>query len=331
MLPKKNRKRKSKLSEMKLGEDRAVLMICMGIALVFWLLVKLSQIYATEKRVEFDFEVPQDQAFRIAPPNDMRVEVEGTGWNLMFDYFSHPTIRLTFDMRARQRLELNRSQLRNEIQQRLSSRDLRIVDLNYENVLLLLEKKIEKRVPVKLNLKLSLAPEYHLRDSVAPQPDSVTLTGPSSQVSILERWPTDSLSLRNLKNSQTPSIPLQKPPREIQLSQKRVEAIIRVEPYTEKTVFVPVQVRNAPDSFKIFPPRVKVTCVVGLSSYNEIDSSDFELEADMADVAINEKRKSTVALSLIRQPEFVKRVSYSPKFVEFFIIEPQSEEADSEN
>ena len=63
-------------------------MICMGIALIFWIFIKLSQEYTAEKQVLFNFQIPSDKAFTKAPPNDLKVDLVGTGWDLMYDYFA---------------------------------------------------------------------------------------------------------------------------------------------------------------------------------------------------------------------------------------------------
>jgi hypothetical protein len=85
---------RNKKFQLKIREDRAILLICIGIALVFWLLVKLSQTYSTVRPVKFEFQIPENETLSNAPPEDMTVEIEGTGWDLMFDYFSRPEIVL---------------------------------------------------------------------------------------------------------------------------------------------------------------------------------------------------------------------------------------------
>ena len=67
----------------KIKEDRATLLACIGIAFVFWLLIKLSQTYRTEKQVLFQFEIPSDKALASVAPEDMTVQLQGTGWDRM--------------------------------------------------------------------------------------------------------------------------------------------------------------------------------------------------------------------------------------------------------
>lgn len=301
-------------------EDRAILIICIGIALVFWLLVKLSQEYRMSKGVVIDFNIPADQTFTTAPPNDLEVQIEGTGWDLMFDYFSDRRVHLAYDLLQTDRLNLNRGQLRTDILNRLSSNDLTITELNYDNINLLLEKKVTWKAPINLAFDLSFADDYHLEKPVALEPDSVEITGPASMSDHVLEWNTDSLILRNLKSSREIMVDLAAPPRELTLGVSSVKAIISVEQFTQKSVFVPLTVKNAPDSLKVFPANVRVRCIVGLSKYNALDQDDFELVLDLKDVPVSES-KNTAPIHLVRQPDFAKILSFSPNSAEFFILQ----------
>lgn len=301
-------------------QDRAILMICIGIALVFWLLVKLSQTYTSEKAVDLSFRIPEDMAFRQAPPQDLVVKLEGTGWDLMFEFFAAPTLRLQYDLLDRNQLLLSRSNLRSDLQDALFSRDLEVSDLNYDRLDLYLEEKVIHRVPIRLRSELSFAPEYQLRRPVRLFPDSVAVIGPVSLVDSIGYWPTDSLILRDLKNSLQPKLALQMPPREIRLDPAVVEAQIDLEQYTQKSLFVPLVVDNAPDSVQVFPRQISVTCVLGLSQYEKINQDDFRFLIDMAQVDLNADN-NIVPIELVQRPDSVRNIQFTPKAAKFFIVQ----------
>ncbi len=303
-------------------KDRAILMICIGIALVFWLLVKLSQDYSTVRPVTLNLTIPDDKALAEAPPTDVRAEIEGTGWDLMFDYFQHPEVKLQYNLEEADQLSLSRNRLRNDILEDLAINDLNVGELNYETISLRLEPKVTKRVPVIFHQSLSFAPGYQLQDSVRLNPDSIEVTGPASMVEEVKRWTTDSLVLDNLKNSQNKRLELEPAPPELSLSTQGVEAVIQVEQFTEKSFFVPLELKNQPagDSLRYFPQRVKVTCIVGLSRYEEVTPDDYRLVADLEGTAVG-KERNRVMIQLTERPEFVKGVQFTPTMAEFFIVE----------
>ena len=294
-------------------------MACIGIALVFWLLVKLSQTYTTEKEVRFDFLIPDDMAFSSMPPDDFVAQIEGTGWDLMFEYFRNPEVLLQYNLRSTERPGLNTGQLKGDIFRGLSSNDIKVEEVNYNNISLNLEEKQAKVVPIQLSYALAFRPEYHLQTPLQLIPDSVTVTGPTSIVELVQRWETDSLVLKDLKANVITPVSLAKPARELTLSYDQTIVRVLVEQHTERSLFVPITVINARDSIKIFPEKIKLSCVVGLSQFNRFDHNDFCLEVDLQNTPKN-KDKNTVPIVLRDAPPFVKNIKFSPKSAEFFIL-----------
>ncbi len=312
----------NKSFRLKLREDRAVLIVCFGIALTFWLLVKLSQVYRTDKNIVFEIQIPSEKAFLAVPPKDVVALIEGQGWDLTFDFFYNPNIVLKFDLRQTNRLDLNRAQLRTAINNSFSSKDIKIIELNYEELHLALDEKLNKKVPVKLNRDITVAPEYEFKDQPILTPDSIVITGPASVVEGFNEWNTDSLIRSEVKNSVTTELNLAKAPSELILSATKVNVEVPVEQITEKSFFIPIEVLNAADSINIFPKTIRLTCSVGLSKYEELSASNFQLVVDLTE-ATSSGTKNTAPIILQQYPDFVENIKYSPLSVEFFIVEAE--------
>ena len=307
-------------------EDRALLIICIGIALIFWLLVKLSEEYFSEKAVVFSFDLPEDRVFTTYPPTNMTAEIEGTGWDLMFSYFSSRKIELHYDLTEEDGLRLNRGRLRGDLLKNLGVNGIRISEVNYENLDLPLEEKLTIRVPVKLASRISFSPNYDLQGAVLLKPDSVSISGPISKLDGIQYWETDSLVLEKLKANTLKLINLKKPPLEFQLSHTTIETEVLVEQITEKSIFVPLTVNNAPDSLQIFPQTIKLTFQLGLSRFNEVSSEDFQVVVDLKGFEISED-KNTAPIALTAFPADVRNVQFSPKSAEFFFLKAEKENA----
>lgn len=302
-------------------EDRAILLVCIGIALVFWLLVKLSQSYKAEKEVTFDIQTPTGKVLAKRPPDNTSVELEGTGWDLLFEFFSNKDLLLAYDMTGKERLTLNRARLRSDIKQQLYSNGIKIVEVNQEPLSLLLEEQERKTVPVRLRAKLHFAPQHQLNPPILLSPDSVTLSGPKSIIASFTHWPTDSIVRSGLNRTLVELIPLRPAPSELTLSEKQVQASIAVESVTEKSVYVPLVVKNAPDSLRIFPGKVTLTFKIGLSKYDSVSYRDFTAEIDMEGVSPS-SASNTVPIIISNQPDYVKSLYYRPKSAKYFIVEP---------
>ncbi len=308
-----------KRPQIKLSEDRAILLVCIGIALAFWLLVKLSQTYKVIREVDLSLRVPNGKALAAPAPAALKVELEGSGWQLMFEYLMNARHNLVYEIKNQRETAISRIRLEEDIQRKLASDGLKVLDINIDNISLQLEDKVTKKVPVALLSRLTFAPEHELQREVLLSPDSVTVSGPASQLQLLFSWPTDSLVLYQLNDRIQRAIALRKPPAGIELSHHEVLADIAVEQFTEKWLFVPLTVAHLSDSLKFFPDKVKLTCVVGLSRYNDLQPGDFTLLADLHDFS-PAKGSNTAPIVLARQPYYVRNVYYTPQSVEFYIL-----------
>lgn len=252
----------------------------------------------------------------------MNVQLQGRGWELMFDYLYDPKILLTYDLAKLNSLSLNNMQLRSDIAKKIAFSSINVVSID-RDIQLQLEEGAAKKVPIQSMDSLTFAEGYHLSQPLHLEPDSVLVQGPISLINTIYTWKTTPFLLKNLKNSVVQTIPLETPPPELALNVTQVNAAIEVEQITEKSMFVKLSVRNPPaDSVKYFPETVKITCTIGLSNYNKIDTSDFAVEIDLSKVSLKQG-KHTVPIQMTRQPWEALSVQFTPKSAEFFIFKRQ--------
>lgn len=307
-----------------LPQDRAILLICMGISLVFWLLVKLSGRYSASREVALKVELPENRAFRNGQPPPISVDVEGTGWDLLIGYFSGSDT-LVYNMDEADEGQMDANKLRTAINSRFSSSDLQVENIYDTNLDLTLEETLSRQLPIRLVDSMKFHPGYKLIPPVQLRPDSVIVVGPTSQVKDLKEWPTKPLRLDNLMTSSEKDVELKAPPQSLRLGTRKVKALISVEQMTEESLFVGLEVINDPgtDSLRFFPQLIKVKYVVGLSQYASVDSSMFRLVADLNNTEVVNDR-NTVPVTLAEQPDFVHNVTFSPKLAQYFVVKPDS-------
>jgi len=300
--------------------DRAVLIICIGIALIFWTLTRLSQSYKTTQECVLLYNLPEGYILASDAPEKLLVSMEGVGWDLMSNYFKKEKGSLSLNLSTNQRQIYNSAQLINKLHRSQSSIDIN--GLNIDILELEVEEKLSKKVPISLDAKLTFDPSYHLKQKPQISPDSILLSGPETIINSINNWPSESVQLEPLDKNLSMVLPLVKPTDKtnISISPTSVQLNLEVEQLTEKKFFVPIQVKNASDSIKIFPTNIQISCVVGLSHYDEIKVDSFVLEVDMNGVASKEEN-NTLPVLLSRQPESVKGVHLASQSVEFFFVE----------
>lgn len=304
-------------------EDRKVLLICLGIAFVFWILVKLSKDYTARSHVHIFYELPFGTVFTNPPPNTIALDLKAKGWYFFLKSLTGREPKLVYQIPSTATsYSLSVIKLREDLTSILKDRDAAIVNLHFEGIDLLLEKQANKHLPIVLRTDIEFAPEYDLAKTIRISPDSITIVGPKSRLDFLVEWPTDTLRVKGLNQDYEGVLPISLPDERFGVSFKEVSVFVAVERYTEKNIYVPIELNQEfDDSIRFFPEKIELKCVIGLSYYNDLSASDFIIKADLTEHLIQEG-KSTVALELVKQPDFVRNTQFFPKVASFFIINP---------
>jgi hypothetical protein len=289
-----------------LTRERAVLMVCIGIALCFWVLNRLSTKFRKTTPVRLEYFTPMGKALRMTPPQYANVSWQGTGWDLLTG--SEPRIALTVETDSIQTFYLRTiaaQQLGNDV-----------FSVSPEQITVEIEDVATKTVPVEAVAALSFWKGFDLADAIQLTPATITVEGAKSVLENLNSLKTDTLRFQKLKDTMVTIIKLMPIPI-LKFDKSEVSAQIAVEQFTEKSLFVPLTVRNAPQRLQIFPNKIKLDCTVALSRYASLSGENFTAVVDLKNVDVKSKN-NTVAIVLSQQPSFVRNVKFSPQSVEFY-------------
>jgi YbbR domain-containing protein len=289
-----------------LTRERAVLMVCIGIALCFWVLNRLSTKFRKTTPIRLEYFTPLGKALRTTPPQYANVSWQGTGWDLLTG--SEPRIALTVETDSIQTFYLRTiaaQQLGNDV-----------FSVSPEQITVEIEDIATKNVPVEAVAALSFWKGFDLADNIQLTPSIITVEGAKSVLENLNSLKTDTLRFQKLKDTMETTIKLAVIPI-LKFSKSEVSAQLAVEQFTEKSLFVPLTVKNAPQRLQIFPNKIKLDCTVALSRYAALSGDDFIAVVDLKNVDVKSKN-NTVAIVLLQQPTYVRNVKFSPQAVEFY-------------
>lgn len=303
-------------------EDRWELAICILIAFIFWLVISLTtKEHSVTKPVLVNYVVSADKVLLSPPNSTAEATITGPGWELMWSNFFQPVIKVSLYRGPADSKVITQVDLSAEVSKALYSSETKLEKLIFLPVTLQTEDKEEKRVPIRPLVFVDFAEGYQGRQSLRLKPDSVTVWGAPTYLDSLFFWPTDSLQLKEIENSFSRTISLRKPPPELTLGIKEVVVFQEVEVFTEKELYVPVEVVNPPlrDSFSIFPRQVRLKVGVLQSNYNRIQVDSFRLVADLNGMRTKEGRNS-IPLTLQARPSSAISVTYTPRVAEYFFF-----------
>jgi YbbR domain-containing protein len=301
-------------------EDRAIFTISVSIAFIFWGLVKLSQPYAITKDIAINYIMPSDKIFAELPPQSLVGTVEGTGWDLISKSFYAHNYQVDIEINNRYSTFINTSELITKVESQIEPFSLKRISPEY--LMISLEEKVAKKVPIRLNLEANISTQYYIKEDIIITPDSIIIYGIKSSIDSINHWETEPLIIKNASKNIEIKIKI-KPSYNhlIEVEVLDVEVFVPIERLAEKKFFVPVIIKNysGKDSIKIFPKKIQLQIAIGLSDFDKLDESKFVAEVDMTDAEVG-TGNNTLPIYVPNYPTYVRAIHFSPKSVEYFIL-----------
>ena len=305
-----------------------VFLIFGSIATFFWFLRALEQKYVAhiEHPVVYT-NLPIDKVLVRELPTRIAIEVEGKGnailrhnWNIK----KNP-IKIAFNQVYRNNIpkeetfliSISASEIRPMVEAQLSK--LVVHRIEPDSLNFYFSENSTKRVPVVADLNLDLEKQFMLRGRVTITPDSVDISGPTISINAVDSIMTSDLEFKKLDHSVKRNLSLISPLDRIELSLKRVAVEIAVEQYTEKSLTVPIEGINIPDSvhLKTFPSHAQITFRVVISAYDLIQSQDFRVGADYLEISSSPLTK--IKPRIIMAPDLIENPRINPELVDYLL------------
>ena len=287
---------------------------CLIFATGAWLFFALSNryVYPANTLVKYT-HLPQNKAFHPLQSDTVKLQVEGTGWQLIFSRLRIKPPSVTVDLRDlnKRNFIIFSDQLAN-INEQLES-DQKVILVQPDTLYFDFSTRTVKKVPVRvvkdISGKIQLNPEY------------VTVSGPFEDLVQIDVWDTEKLKLEDVNGTISANVPLKKPAKaNIDIYPSVIDVKIPVDEFTEMSMDVPVRMlnNNSYKEIKLLPEKIKITYMVALNNFPKIDRNSFEASVDMA--KWTEKGFPQLPVRLSRIPDYCKIIRIEPQAVDFLIL-----------
>ena len=295
--------------------------ISLTLAIGAWMFFSLSNRYVYQVRTVVRFvNFPQNKAFHSLQSDTVKLQVEGTGWQLLFSKLRISPQSVDIDLRdLKKQAYISLSDQLNDINKQFASTQ-KVVYVMPDTLYFDFSSRAVKKIPIRLVQNIQFKSNYGISDSVQITPYYVTVTGPLEELAMIDHWNTDTLIMKDVNGSISSKISLQRPSKaNINIYPGIVDIRLLVDEFTEKVIEVPVKVLNNNEfsNIKLLPDKVKITFLTALSNYPEIDRRDFELSVDLNNW--KEKGYKQLPAKISHFPEFCKLVKIEPQNIDFII------------
>ena len=304
----------------------AVFTFFLLLSFIFWYINALSKnITATVNFPVRYTNFPENLALVNELPDKLSIEVQGPGYSVLKARISGNKTPLMIDVENSGLADRSEESdleffiysynLRESFIRQIRS-DFEINSIIPDSIYFVFDKVIQKKVPVKPDIKVNPLRQFMISDDIITDPDSVEITGPKAVIDTIGFALTEYHEYNQVNQEINRNIDL-KSIRKVGISHKKVGITVPVEQFTEEIIDIPVKILNKPDTVdvKLFPNMVSIHFNIALSDYNRIQEIPFEAVVDIKDLDVRTVERLTV--ELVNLPAFIKNVRYNPKQVEY--------------
>jgi hypothetical protein len=307
-----------------------VFVICLIISSLIWTLIKLAEVNNASIRIPITYtDTPDGKILTSRIDTTLTIGIRDQGFVLVWvKYFANkkPLKISLADYRLRRdgnRFEttINTSRWAQDF---LDQYNLggSVESISPDTLHFVFENRVEKKVPVKSNIKFGFQNQYFSLDTLALHPDSVVVSGLKKVIASITEIETEPTDFNNLSTSINEKIKLLRPAdaTALLIDPPQVQATLKVEKFTEAEIEIPIEKINSvnPSKVKIFPETVTIRYLVSLDNYSKVTRDLFESTVDLSKIGNRESQKLSINLPV--SPQFVRVVRLEPEEVDFLIF-----------
>ncbi|SEN51290.1 hypothetical protein SAMN05216436_11787 [bacterium A37T11] len=299
----------------------SLFVVCVGVSTIVWGLFAMANHYLYKITAPIQYvNLPSKRAFNPLQPDSVSLNVEGSGWQLLFSRLRLQSKMIEVDIGAlKNRNWVTFSSQLGYINRQFDANQ-RIVSVSPDTLYFDFAKKSSKKVPVKLNYDISFWPQYAIVDTIKVHPAYVTVTGPLDDLAQIDHWETDTLTHKQVRSSIQAHLALQKNQKgNINLYPASVEVSVPIGEVTEKVLEIPIKAEKAKNymSVKLLPEKVRITVMVSLDDYKRTTSESFEAVVNLDEWV--QRKINSLPVLITKVPDFCKLVKVEPQNVDFLI------------
>ncbi len=300
-----------------------VFLLFLILAFVFWMLIKLSRTYTSTVNVDLNYtDLPKNKMLQSEPETVVKVTLRAVGFTLLKHKFTNRKVEVSLKNSKRKRRDeyyLLSSTVLGSVNNSFAKSE--VIGIEPDTLLFELGKSISKKVKVEPDVTIQYKSGYNLSGDLEVDPPYITISGPKSLVDSVIYVSTKSLKIEDVQDTIHREIEIISNAKTSKLTYSTELVTIKgkVEKFTERTIEVPIKVKNVPNAYtiKTFPDKVKVVFQVGLSDFNRIDENDFEVVCDFS--IIESDGIDYLIPKVVNKPSFVTGVKIVPNEVEFLL------------
>ena len=303
-----------------MNRKAVVFMICLALAMVFWIINALTGTYETTHEVRLSYtNQPYNTRITGSLPPIATLHYRGSGWELIGLNLSHIPDSILVDLKSAAdengKIQIPSARLRSQLTGKLLP-----YKIDPDLIAPVVVSQASIRVPVVFKNEMRFRMGFGLPSQPILTPDSVDISGPKAVLQKINSVETENINLKDLHKPESLKVKISKNlPKEVTLSEAYIQVEIPVAEFTEGQLKIPVEVRgNFRKKITLIPASVTISFHVGLRDYNSVRPEDFRAFVSPSPEGLNLKE---LEVQLEKKPDYARNIRLEPAFVEY-LYEP---------
>ena len=299
-----------------------VFLLFFVLSTLMWFLYKTSQWQEVHLDVPIVYDgIPADVQLDETLPTHLTATFKDKGSSLFFYMLGQKlppiTIDLSHHFSANGKIFLLTHYYEKEVFSHLRS-SAGSHSLSPDTLIVSFTKLYAKRIPVHFSGNIQLARQFMFSDSIRLIPNEVAVFGSKKDLDSLTQIYTEPLYMKDVKDSIIMKCRLHIPTN-LRVDPPSVLLHVSVEPFTEKSIEVPIVGINVPKTLllRTFPAFVKVVCLVGISHFNQLKADDLRAVVDYN--MLPQKENSKARVTLLAPESVLKHSRVIPESVDYLL------------
>jgi len=315
----------TEVEQNKRKRDHIIFLVCLLLAALFWLLIKLSGDYNVNYNLKVQYHnEPKDKLVTQLIDSTINLSIKADGYKILDLLLTNQLNYLDIDLHRlppKQFASGTFAIFTKTLKESLANQwGIAETSINFSTDELrfkmeALDKKVLKVVP---RLHLGFKSQHGLY-AVDMSPQSVVVYGPKTLLDTLRNIRTEKITRDELASTYYTNAKLENPSSKfLRLSIDKVRLKLDIGKFTESYLVIPIDVTGVHPLIRTFPTTTKVYFNIFLRDYNKIQGNQFKIVPDVKNINLNEVKK--LGLKVVLQPKTVSNLRIDPNEVEFIIV-----------
>ncbi len=174
-------------------------LVSLFVAIIFWLFNRMSAEYKSDVVVKLNYRFAPEMINTGFLPDEAKLQIQSRGWQLLRLNLKKTDVDI--DLQDAKGAGLFIAHQKFDLFAKSLPAGFEILSISPDSILLLIENKVSRKVPIKLKTKITFQKGFGVFDTIQIKPDSITLTGSGSKIPAIGFWETEYIKATGVNKS----------------------------------------------------------------------------------------------------------------------------------